>query len=77
MVRTSAFSRTTRYLGILTDGLDLLHAIVGTFVPVTGVALMAIAGPLHLIWFPLVARRLRQLGSRDVAHEPPIALDGV
>jgi len=40
---------------IVTHGLDLLHLLVGFFIP-TGVILMAIAGPLYLVWFPLLAR---------------------
>lgn len=62
MLRGNAFSRTTAWVGILTHGLDLAHIVAGLVVPVAGVVLMAIAGPLYLIWFPLVGRRLLQLG---------------
>lgn len=62
MLRTSVFSRTTAYVGILTHGLDLLHVVLGPFVPRAGFLFMAMAGPLYLLWFPLVGRRLLQLG---------------
>jgi hypothetical protein len=62
MLRTGVFSRTTAIVGILMHGLDLLHIVLGPFVPRAGFLLMAIAGPLYLIWLPLVGRRLLQLG---------------
>jgi hypothetical protein len=31
---------------------------IGFFMPGVGVILLAIAGPLYLIWFPLIGRRL-------------------
>lgn len=62
MLRSDVFSRTIAYIGILTHGLDLAHIILGVFLPAAGIVLMAVAGPLYLIWFPLVGRRLLQLG---------------
>jgi hypothetical protein len=62
MLRGNVFSKATAWMGILTHGLDLAHMIIGLFAPTAGVILMAIAGPLYLIWFPLVGRRLLQLG---------------
>jgi hypothetical protein len=64
MVRSSVFSRTIGYVGILTHGLDLLHVVATLFVPLAGVVIMGVAGPLYLIWFPLLGRRLWQLGGR-------------
>jgi hypothetical protein len=72
MLRSSVFGRTTAYVGILTHGLDLAHIVFGLFLPLAGVVLMAIAGPLYLLWFPLVGRRLLQLaaaGSTRRTHE--------
>lgn len=66
MVKTRVFSGLTGYLGIVTHGLDLAHILMGLFVPTAGVVLMAIAGPLYLVWFPLVGRRLHQLGRTRV-----------
>lgn len=62
MLRSNVFSRTIAYVGILTHGLDLAHIVLGVLLPAVGVVLMAVAGPLYLIWFPLVGRRLLQLG---------------
>jgi len=62
MLRSNVFSKKIAYVGILTHGLDLAHIVLGVLVPAVGVVLMAVAGPLYLIWFPLVARRLLQLG---------------
>ncbi len=63
MLGSDCFSKGTAYVGIVTHALDLAHGIVGLFLPTVGVILMAIAGPLYLVWFPLLARdffRLRR-----------------
>lgn len=65
MLRNNVFSRTIAYVGILTHGLDLAHCILAPLVPGAGSVLMMIAGPLYLIWFPLVGRRLLQLGRHS------------
>jgi hypothetical protein len=64
MLRSNVFTKTVAYLGIVTHGLDLAHGLLGPVVPGAGLVLMATAGPLYLIWFPLVGRRLLQLGQR-------------
>ncbi|MGZ7056796.1 MAG: hypothetical protein ACXVK3_14835 [Candidatus Angelobacter sp.] len=61
MLRSSVFSRTTAYLGILMHGLDLAHIVFGLFLPGTGVVLLAISGPFYPIWLFLVGRRLLRL----------------
>jgi hypothetical protein len=48
----------------VTHGLDLAHLLIGFFIPAGGVILMMIAGPLYLVWFPLLARDFFRL-SRD------------
>jgi len=63
MLRNNVFSKMTAYVGILTHGLDLAHVLSGVFLPAAGFMLMAIAGPLYLVWFPLVGRRLLQLAA--------------
>jgi hypothetical protein len=63
MLRSRVFGKVTACLGILMHGLDLAHIVLGPFVPVAGVALMAIAGPVYPIWFFLVGRRLLLLAS--------------
>lgn len=64
MLRSSVFSTTTAYLGILMHGLDLVRIPFGLFLPVSGVVLMAIAGPLYPVWFFLVGRRLLKLAAK-------------
>jgi hypothetical protein len=44
-------------------GLDLAHIVGGLFLPVSGMILMAIAGPLYPVWFFLVGLRLLRLAS--------------
>jgi hypothetical protein len=63
MLRSNVFSRLTAYVGIVTHGLDLVHILFGLFLPAAGFVLMALAGPLYLVWFPLVGRRLLQLAA--------------
>jgi hypothetical protein len=58
MLRTRVFSKTTAYVGLVTHGLDSLHAITTPFMPRVGFLLMAVAGPLYVVWFPLIGRRL-------------------
>jgi len=72
MLRSNVFTKTVAYVGIVTHGLDLAHGLLGPVVPGAGFVLMAIAGPLYLIWFPLVGRRLLQLGRRRAS---PTVLD--
>jgi hypothetical protein len=63
MLRSGVFGRTTAWLGILMHGLDLAHIVFGLFLPLSGVVLMAIAGPFYPIWLCLVGRRLLQLAA--------------
>ena len=63
MLRNGAFSKMTAWVGIGMHGLDLLHVLVGFFAPAMGVMLMWVAGPLYLVWFPLLARDFFRLGQ--------------
>ena len=56
MLSNSSFGKATAYVGVVTHGLDLAHLLFGFFIPTGGVILMMIAGPLYLVWFPLLAR---------------------
>ncbi len=51
----SPFGKWTAWVGIATHGFDLLHIMGGFFTPILSIAGMAVAGPLYLLWFPLVA----------------------
>jgi len=63
MLKSNVFNKLTAYTGIVTHGLDLAHIIIGFFLPTVGIILMAIAGPLYLLWFPLIGMRLFKLNS--------------
>jgi hypothetical protein len=56
MLWGKTFGKLTAYVGIVTHGLDLAHLLLIIFFPTGGVILMVIAGPLYLVWFPLLAR---------------------
>lgn len=65
MLRNQIFGKLTAGTGIVTHGLDLFHIIIGFFIPSAGDILMFVAGPLYLLWFPLVGARLITLSSRE------------
>jgi hypothetical protein len=69
MLRGTAFSRTTAWVGLATHGLDLTQIVVGLLVPAVKVAIMVVAGPLYLVWFFLIGQRLLELGQRPAARE--------
>ncbi len=77
MLQSCVFSKRIAYLGLVAHGLDLAHSIVllvlapifsMAFASLIGTFLLAIGGTLQLIWYPLVGRRLIQLG-RNSAQE--------
>lgn len=65
MLQGKVFSKAVAYVGILTHGLDLAHFVVLLWAPGLGTMLTAVAGTLYLAWFPLIGRRLFQLGQRE------------
>jgi hypothetical protein len=56
MLSGNVFGKATAWVGVVTHGLDLLHILVWFFLPDIGNILMYVAGPLYLVWFPLLAR---------------------
>jgi hypothetical protein len=64
MLRGVVFSRATAWVGLVTHGLDLSQMALGLVIPAVKVAIMVVAGPLYLVWFFLIGRRLLQLGRR-------------
>jgi len=66
MLRGSVFGKVTAWLGIVMHALDGAHIVGGQIMPVSGIILMAIAGPLYPIWLFLVGRRLLQLGAQKI-----------
>jgi hypothetical protein len=65
MLNSSDFGKWTAYVGILSHGLDLIRVFIGFFIPQASVIVMTIAGPLYLVWFPLLARDFFRLGQKS------------
>jgi hypothetical protein len=63
MLPGNVFGKATAWVGIVTHGLDLLHIVIGFFLPTVGITLMFVAGPLYLVWFPLLAWDFFRLGK--------------
>jgi hypothetical protein len=63
MLSSRGFGRLTAWVGIVTHGLDLLHIPLELLFPGMGNPLMFVAGPLYLLWFPLIARALWRLAK--------------
>lgn len=61
MLRSASFTKLTSYTGIFTHGLDLAHILVGFFMPMLANGIMAVAGVLYLLWFPLIIISLFKL----------------
>lgn len=64
MLKSKIFNKLIAVTGIVTHGLDLAHITIGFFLPTVGIILMAIAGPLYLLWFPLIGIRLFRLKNK-------------
>jgi hypothetical protein len=64
MLRSTAFSRATAYIGILAFGLSLADYIRQVITSSVAIALLVIlpGALLLVIWFSLIGRRLLQLG---------------
>jgi hypothetical protein len=65
MFRSPSFPKLTAYTGVFTHGLDLAHIITGFFLPVIANGLMAVAGTLYLLWFPMIAISLFNLQRKN------------
>jgi hypothetical protein len=63
MLKSECFGKWTAIVGLLTHGLDLTHSLVSLVSPQIGLVFMMIAGPLYLVWFPLLARDFFRLGQ--------------
>jgi len=72
MMRSKDFSKVTAYAGLLANGFDLAQHILHPFAPSLAAIPMMLAGPFYLVWFPMLARDLFQLGrgfsQRQVSH---------
>ncbi len=67
MLPGTVFNKFTSYVGIITHGLDFAHFFFLFLIPSVGVILLAIAGTLYLVWFPLIGVRLLQIGKQAQA----------
>lgn len=63
MIPGKVFNKFTAYIGIVTHGLDFAHIFFLFIAPTVGVILVAMAGTLYLLWFPLIGARLIQIGK--------------
>lgn len=63
MLRSSHFSKGTAYTGMVANGLDWVHILVGLFLPTLGAILLSIGGLFYLAWYPLLGRDLFRLGQ--------------
>jgi hypothetical protein len=66
MLTNTLFGKLIAWLGIVTHGMDLIHIVIGPFLPAASVYAMMIAGTLYLPWFLLLGFRLMKIG---VGHE--------
>jgi hypothetical protein len=71
MLRSRHFSRSTAYVGIVTHTLDLARGVIGLFSSTGLMILMTLAGPLYLVWFPLLARDFWRLRHDEPALDAP------
>jgi hypothetical protein len=62
MLGSRSFTRATAYTGLVTHGLEVVRIPLALFFPTGSFVLLAIAGPLYLVWFPLLARDFFRLG---------------
>ena len=67
MLPGKVFNKLTAYVGIITHGLDFAHFFFLFLIPPVGIILLAIAGTLYLLWFPLIGVRLIQIGNQAQA----------
>ena len=63
MLKSPSFGRWTALSGIVVNGVDLLHILVGFFAPTLGTTIFFIAGPLYFVWYPLLARDFSRLAK--------------
>jgi hypothetical protein len=67
MLRSKDFSKVTAYAGLLANGFDLAQHILHPFAPSLSSIFLMISGPFYLVWFPMLARDLFQLGRQIIS----------
>ena len=58
MLRTRGFGKATAWSGIISNGLDWLHLLVGLGFPALATILLSIGGVFYVAWFILLGRDL-------------------
>ncbi len=61
MLRSQQFSKATAYAGMLANGLDWIHVLVGLVLPGVATILLMIGGLFYLVWYPMLGRDLFRL----------------
>ena len=62
MLRGTRFRKATAITGLISNGLDWLHVLVALFAPALANVMLWVAGPVYLLWFPLLALDLLRMG---------------
>jgi hypothetical protein len=62
MLRSGFFSKMTAYAGILCNGLDFVHVLLGLVLPTFAEVVLMIGGVFYLVWFPSLGRDFFKLG---------------
>jgi hypothetical protein len=63
MLRSSVFSKATAWVGIVANGICLLHFVALAFVPALIAFPTSISAPFRVTWYVLIALKLFRLGS--------------
>jgi hypothetical protein len=63
MLRSKHFSKSTAYAGMLANGLDWIHVLVGLVLPGLAAIVLSIGGLFYLAWFPLLGRDFLRLAG--------------
>lgn len=58
LAKGNRFEKVIGWIGIIAHGLEFGHIIFGIVAPTVGLYLMVVAGPLYLLWLPLIGIRL-------------------
>ena len=61
MLKSAFWGKTIAIIGIITHSIDLLHFFVGFWNPPMGGIILAVAGTVYLIWFPMIGMKLLKM----------------
>jgi hypothetical protein len=68
MLRSREFSKVTAIAGLLGNALDLTQHLLHPFTPSLSATIQMTMGPFYLVWFPMLARDLLQLGCNSAKN---------